>query len=250
MRTRLLIILLVVLAAGCAKPPGQTKYAWQLFSDPSVTASAFVGQSIALFPAVKIEWDPSQEIYRETIAGLLYESLSAGSQKNAPHLIPVDVVQGRINAAGAWDDFMQMYREHETTSVLRKDLLSKIGVATGARYAILPKLLRYQQEVFDRATIVGISFLKTRQSTVDIHIQIWDTKTGMVVWQGAGEGTAATEFVSGSPISFLPVAKQACDSLIVLMPWNETPPPPQQPALPPPKKLDVSDQVLRILQGQ
>jgi hypothetical protein len=227
MRPRLLVILLLVLAAGCAKPPAQTKYAWMLYSLPSATVGSFIGQSVALFPAAKIEWDPNQEVYRETIAGLLFATLSA--DKNGPQFIPVDMVQGRINAAGAWDDFLQMYKDYETTSVLRKDLLAKIGRATGARYAIVPKLLRYQQEVFDRATIVGISFLKTRQSTVDIHVQIWDMATGMVIWQGAGEGTEATEFVSGSPISFLTVAQRACESLALKMPWTVAPPTPAPP---------------------
>ncbi len=248
MRPKHFLILFLIFASGCAKPPEETKYAWILYSQPSASAGSFVGQTIAIFPAAKIEWDPSQEVYRETVAGLLYKTLSA--QKTGPQFLPVDVVQGRINAAGAWDDFLLMYKDYEVTSVLRKDLLAKIGQATGARYALVPKLLRYQQEVFDRATIVGISFLKTRQSTVDIHVQIWDTETGMVVWQGAGEGTQATEFVSGSPISFLGVAEHACESLVVLLPWNVAQV--RQPAAPSPPapKLEVSDQVQKILHGE
>ena len=103
--------------------------------------------------------------------------------------------------------------------MLRKDLLLQVGQAVGARYVILPRLLRFESESFDRATILGIAFLRTRQSSVDIHVQIWDTLTGVVVWDGASEGTIASEVVRGRPASFRAVATIACESLASKMPW-------------------------------
>ena len=111
-----------------------------------------------------------------------------------------------------------MYGEYQKTAVLRKDILSRIGQAAGARYVLLPRLLRFQSETFDRATIVGSSFLRTRQSSVDIHAELWDTETGEVIWQGASEGTVASEVVRGRAASFMAVAQNACDSLATRMP--------------------------------
>ena len=98
-------------------------------------------------------------------------------------------------------------------------VLSKLGHATDARYVILPRLHKFQSEIFDRATIFGISFLRTRQSSVDIHAQIWDTTTGEVVWEGASEGSLASEVVRGRPASFTAVAAIACESMASRMPW-------------------------------
>ena len=134
-------------------------------------------------------------------------------------MLSLDAVQSSINKKGLWNEFKLMYSEYQDTLVLRKDLLLQVGQAVGARYVILPRLLRFESESFDRATILGIAFLRTRQSSVDIHVQIWDTITGEVVWEGASEGTIASEVVRGRPASFMAVATNACESLASKMPW-------------------------------
>ncbi len=212
-----IVILLMVFAAGCAKPPAESKSSWELYVSPKITANFFTGSSMAILPAATIEYDPFQQIYRETLAGLLYESLK--KQKDGPKTLPLDLVQSVINKAEMWAEYQKMIRDFDETSVLRKDTLQKLGRALGARFVLLPKLLRFQQETFDRATVLGISFLKTRQSIVDIHAQIWDTESGEVVWHGAGEGALATEVVRGRPVSFMIVAQYACDSLVSRLPW-------------------------------
>lgn len=210
-------LLALLLCAGCASPPGLSEYSWEFYAAPSASAGAFAGQSLAILPAARIEFDPAQEAYRETLGGLLYEALSKYDQ--GPKILPISVTQSRINRARLSDDLLAMYKEYEATAVLRRDALAELGRALDARYVLLPKVLRFQQEVFDRATIFGISVLRTRQSTVDIHAQIWDTETGEVIWHGVGEGSAAAEVVEGRPVSFLSVAQYACDSLALRLPW-------------------------------
>jgi len=205
------------LISGCSSPPALLEYSWEFYAAPPGNIDGFATQSLAILPAVKIEYDPSQEGYREALGGLLYDALS--KYDTGPHIIPIAATQSGINRAQMWGDVLAMYKEYETTAVLRKDTLGKLGKVLGARYVILPKVLRFQQEVFDRATVFGISVLRTRQSTVDIHAQIWDTETGEVIWQGVGEGSAAAEVVEGRPVSFLSVAQYACESLALRLPW-------------------------------
>jgi len=212
----LMVVLLI--SAGCASaPPTEARYSWTFYSSPAISAETFSGQSIAILPTSSIEFDPTQEIYRETLAGSLYMALIKYS--DGPRILSLDAMQSSINKNELWKDFKLMYSEYKETAVLRKDLLSKIGQAVGARYVILPRLLRFQTETFDRAVVLGISFLRTRQSSVDIHAQIWDTVTGEVVWQGASEGTIASEVVRGRPASFMAVSANACESLTSKMPW-------------------------------
>jgi hypothetical protein len=214
----LFTMLLALTAAGCSTaPPSEARFSWELYRSPAISAASFSGQSVAVLPTVGIEYDPTQEIYRETLAGLLYTSLR--KYPAGPRILSLDAVQSSINVNVLWSEFMQMFNEYQKTAVLRKDILSKVGRAVGARYVILPRLLRFQAETFDRATMFGISMLRTRQSSVDIHAQIWDTATGEVVWQGASEGTIASEVVRGRPASFMAVATNACESLASKMPW-------------------------------
>lgn len=211
-------VVIAGLVGGCASaPPAESRYSWELYLAPKVAPDTFKGQSVALLPAAGIEYEPTQEVYRETLAGLLYGALS--KDHNGPTIVPIDAVQSVINRQALWGDVTLMYSEYRDSAVLRKDILSRLGQALNARYVLLPKLLHFQQEVFDRATIVGIAFLRTRQSTVDIHAQIWDTATGEVIWQGVGEGSEATEVVRGRPVSFTAVARNACESLASRMPW-------------------------------
>jgi hypothetical protein len=213
----LLLFILVLLAAGCAKPPGAREYSWDLYTSPTMTSETFKDYKIAILPAARIQYDTTQEVYRETIGGVIYQSFIKHS--NGRNFLPVAVTQSGINRAEIWSDVLEMYKEFETTDILRKDVLQKIGRALDVHYVLMPKMLRFQQEVFDRATIFGISFLKTRQSTVDVQVQLWDTDTGEVVWQAVGEGATSVEVVEGRPVSFITVAGIACESLAYRIPW-------------------------------
>lgn len=215
------LVAVLLMSAGCASaPPAEARFSWTFYSSPTISHETFSGQSVAILPIATIQYDPTQEIYRETLAGILYTALIKYS--DGPRFLSLDTIQSGINKKEIWNDFRLMYNEYHETAVLRIDLLSKIGSAVGARFVIMPRLLRFQSETFDRATIVGIAFLRTRQSSVDIHAQIWDTVTGEVVWEGASEGTIASEVVRGRPASFMAVAENACESLASKMPWVKT----------------------------
>ncbi len=215
-----LIVVVSFVAAGCASPPSASRFSWEFYSSPTISSATFSGQGIAILPTVSIEFDPNQEIYRETLAGLLYTALVKYS--DGPRILSLDALQSSVNKNELWNDIKVMYGEYQNTAVLRKDLLLKIGRAADARYVLLPRLLRFQSETFDRAVILGISFLRTRQTSVDIHAQIWDTVTGEAVWEGASEGTIASEVVRGRPASFMAVAENACESLASKMPWAKS----------------------------
>ena len=214
----LFLMLPLVVASGCASaPPPEARYSWEFYSSPAISPESFSGQSIAILPTVSIDYDPTQQINRETLVGLLYSALS--KYPNGPRILSPGAFQSSINKSALWSDVMEMYSEYQKTGVLRKDILSRVGRAVDSRYVILPRLLRFQSEAFDRATVLGISFLRTRQSNVDIYAQIWDTVTGEVIWEAASEGSIASEVVRGRPASFMAVAEYACESLVSRMPW-------------------------------
>ena len=217
-KSMFVLIFILLFSGGCAsRPPLAAKYSWELYLAPKVTSETFKGQSVAILPPLNIEYLPTQEVYRETLAGLLYKAMNG--YPDGPTIIPMDAVQSAVNKSELWNDVLQMDTEYHASAVLRKDVLSRLGQAVNARYVLLPKLLTFQQEVFDRAVFLGVSFLRTRMSLVSIQAQIWDTVTGGCVWQGVGEGTYASEVGRGRPASFASVAQNASESLASRMPW-------------------------------
>jgi len=218
MKTKALLpFILVLLISGCSKPPSSLEFSWELYKAPTVNADTFKGKKIAIMPTSRIEFDPTQQVYRETLGGLIYMSFNKYSLETS--LLPVDATQSAVNRASLWSEVLEMYKEYEITAVLRKDTLAKIGRSLDAQYVLMPKILRFVQESFDRVSIFGFSLVRTRQSTVDVQIQIWDTDTGEVVWQGVGEGSEAAEVVEGRPVSFITVTQFACESLFYRLPW-------------------------------
>jgi hypothetical protein len=209
----LLLFMIVLLTNGCSKPPSVSllEYSRELYKDPAVTAETFKGKKIAILPAAPIKFDPIQQEYRETIAAIIYMSFK--EHPNAINLLPIDVTQSGINRTELWSDVLGMYQEYEASAVLRTETLMKIGRALDAQYVLMPKVLVFKQEDFNRARPFGISLLRTRRSTVSVQIQIWDADTGKVVWQGEGEGSEAAEVVEGRPVSFITAAQLACESL-------------------------------------
>lgn len=213
MKIKPLIVIFILFSAGCAKVPS-AKYAWEIYRTPAATEDAFNKASVAILPAIT---NSSERIYREVLSGLLYNSII--KLDGGPHVLPPDIVQGIINKSEMLDDYQRLIKDYESAGVLRSDILIKLGRSLGARYIVLPTLLRFQQITFDRATLFGISFLRTRESSVDIQAQLWDTESSEMIWHGAGEGILTTEVVQGKPLSFLEVAQYACDSLASRLPW-------------------------------
>lgn len=214
MRLTILITLVALVGVGCAKPEPEAQFSWELYRSPAASPEMFKGASVAILPAVTTEDD---QIYREALSGILYQSLI--KVKNGPRIIPPDIVQSTCNKQRLLDDYRESVKIYQETGMFSREILSRIGRSLNARYVLLPKLLRFKQVTFNRATILGISFLKTRESTVDIHAQLWDTKSGKIIWHGAGEGMIATEVMTGSPASFMQVAQYACESLVSRLPW-------------------------------
>ncbi len=214
MRLTILIALVALFGVGCAKPEPEAQFSWELYRSPDASPEIFKGASVAILPAVTIEDD---KIYREALSGILYQSLI--KVKNGPRIIPIDVVLSTCNELRLLNDYRETVKIYQETGMFSRKILSRLGRSLGARYILLPKLLRFKQVTFNRVTILGISFLKTRESTVDIHAQLWDTKSGKIIWHGAGEGMLATEVMTGAPASFMEVAQFACESLASRLPW-------------------------------
>ncbi|HEY6368474.1 MAG TPA: hypothetical protein VI585_27130, partial [Candidatus Binatia bacterium] len=53
----------------------------------------------------------------------------------------------------------------------------------------------YNQVIIDRLALSGWKLIQSRVITLRLWLQLWNTQTGQILWESAGEVTMATELL-------------------------------------------------------
>ncbi|HBA27157.1 MAG TPA: hypothetical protein DCY98_07190 [Nitrospinae bacterium] len=155
--------------------------------------------------------------YKVTISDIIEKAF----QKEKPK---INIISSRetinsINTADLTDIYSKMLDYYDTTGILKKDYLWKVGDALKVRHIIQPKLLSFTESVSSRFSFFGLSIVSTRETTVKISLQLWDTVTGNVIWEGSGQATVAIESMRAKPVTFEEVAEAASLSVVKKFPF-------------------------------
>jgi hypothetical protein len=153
-----------------------------------------------------------QEADRQALGDALSETLA--SDLDGASIVALPALLSAVNRAGLAREYSAMFAEYEETGILERDTLRQVGHAAGVRYVAKLNLGDFDQATSGRAKIFGVRFLDTRTATIRVHLEIWDTVTGGIVWQGNEELTFAQEGVRERPISFQQVAAMASRRLV------------------------------------
>ena len=76
-----------------------------------------------------------------------------------------------------------------------RERLQRIGSALGFRYVLLPGLAQLDQVILDRFEIAGVKVIRTRVTVLRVWLQLWDTRTGHILWESAGDVATASDVV-------------------------------------------------------
>src|ERR1051325_8742438 len=79
--------------------------------------------------------------------------------------------------------------------ILEREPLQRIGSALSSRYVLLPGLAEFNQVIIDRLSIYGWNLIQSRVTTLRLWLQLWETQTGKILWESAGEVTVATKLL-------------------------------------------------------
>lgn len=155
--------------------------------------------------------------YKVTISDIIEKAF----QKEKPK---INIISSRetinsINTSELTDIYSKMLDYYDTTGILKKDYLWKIGDALKVRYIIQPKLLSFAESISSRFSFLGLAIVSTRETTVKISLQLWDTVTGNVIWEGSGQATVAIESMRAKPVTFEEVAEAASFSVVKKFPF-------------------------------
>ncbi len=110
--------------------------------------------------------------------------------------IPVYEAVSIINEHGLAQKYVDLISDFGSRGILELQLLRPIGSELGSHYLLLPGLAEFDQTIMDKYDLLGVKLVRTRVTTLRLWLQLWDTQTGRILWESAGELTAATALLS------------------------------------------------------
>jgi len=206
------LLVCVFVLSGCAS----SIYGWQVrtSSTPffsSVEPAVFQQEPVALLSAVTAPGLRGNEV---ALPHYLQEIL----HKVTPEwkvVSPQETV-ARINGGGVVAEYMRLRAGHEESNIFDRDLLRKIGAVIGARYVFQLRLAAFTQTMTDRWKVpaLDIRISQTRSSDMRLVLQLWDVKTGELVWGSAAETSMQNEAFSQDPVYLEDVARATLGGMI------------------------------------
>lgn len=122
--------------------------------------------------------------------------------------IPVQEGLSRLNREGLGGEYAQMVSDYTKSGILNRSTLEKIGRTLNATYIFQPSLASFSQSTSGRFSFFGLRLFQTRITTMRLSVQLWDARTGDIVWEASGEATLATEDVRELRIPFDEIARR------------------------------------------
>jgi hypothetical protein len=128
-----------------------------------------------------------------------------------------------INQADLADEYKRMYVDYNDTGIFKKNSLRKVAEATGLRYLAQLKLSRFDRNSSSRFRIFGLRIIETKEANSRLFVQIWNTESGAIVWEGTEELNYAWDTIQEKPVTFRLVVEQIARNLIDKLPGTPHP---------------------------
>lgn len=157
-----------------------------------------------------------QEEDKQTLAFIFAEVIN----ETSPDTKVVSLAQtlSAINKAGLADSYKAMYIDYGDTGIFRRDILKKIGDATGVRYLAQLQLSDFVQDSRGRFSAFGLRLVQTKEANIRVFMQIWDSVDGSIAWEGTEEVTYAWDSSSAEPVTFRVIVEETAENLLSLLP--------------------------------
>jgi hypothetical protein len=157
-----------------------------------------------------------QEEDRQALAMAFIEVLA--TERPDMKLVSLPQALTAINRAGMAVDYRRMIEDYRLTGLLSRDVLKRVGAATGARYLVQLKLAGFNQESRNRWGALGFRIFDTKITNMRLFMQVWDSDDGAIVWEGATETTTAYDSVREDVVTFRSAVHQSAHELVKRLP--------------------------------
>jgi len=131
--------------------------------------------------------------FSATLSYALIAALAEASPplRGLPDYETVNMLNGQALAA----EYGELMTGFARSGILDRERLQQIGSALGSGYVLLPGIAEYSQVIIDRFEFQGLKLIQSRVTTLRVWLQLWDIKTGEILWQSSGEITLATRLL-------------------------------------------------------
>jgi hypothetical protein len=102
-------------------------------------------------------------------------------------------VANAVNDRGLASEYTELMAGFARNGIMERERLQRIGSALGFRYLLLPGLAQFDHAILDRFEFTGIKIIRTRVTILRVWLQLWDTQTGHILWESAGEVATSSE---------------------------------------------------------
>ncbi len=137
------------------------------------------------------------------------------------HDIPIRTLPqtlSAVNQSGLDEEYRQMFEDYRSTGLFRQESLKKISSATGMRYLGQLKLSGFTQGSDGRLGVFGLRIVNTKQASIRLFFQIWDSADGSIAWEGFNEFQYAMDTPLEETVTLQKVLEQASVRLIDRLP--------------------------------
>lgn len=192
---RLFGLLLISQLCGCVGPLAEGEFVIHATAHPpTFDIAIFRERKTAVLPPVV---GAAQQGYAPELALALSRAITDASQ--AIRYVPPHVTLSLLNQYNLAELYTQMIDKYRNAGVLNKDALEVMGEALNADYVLLPVFAGFFQQTDDRLSQM-ITLVRTYSTQVHLALQLWNTRTGELVWQSSGQATLAKERISAMPV--------------------------------------------------
>jgi hypothetical protein len=123
-----------------------------------------------------------------------------------------------VNKAGLDKQYTQMYEDYRNTSLFKLANLKDVSNATGMRYLGQLKLSGFQQGSDGRLSVFGLRIMNTKQASIRLFFQIWDSADGSIVWEGVDELQYSMDTATEETVTLKKVLEKASAHLVSQLP--------------------------------
>lgn len=133
-------------------------------------------------------------------------------------VVPLPSILSKVNEADLDQQYKRMYRDYLETGILEGSILQRLGEVGEVRYLAQLSLADFTQGSRGRFSFLGLRLVDTKQAGMRVFIQIWDSQTGGVAWEGSAELNYAYESAAENPAPFLEASALAAKRLFADLP--------------------------------
>jgi len=196
----------VTLCLGCAIPQTYNSEQYRTFS---LTSNDLRRHGLAFItPSTVTGQEEEKQAVAFTFSDVLYTERPDIPIRTLPQTLCA------VNKAGLEEEYTQMFEDYRNTSLFKTASLKEVANATGMRYLAQLKLSGFTQSTDGRLSVFGLRVIDTKEASIRLFLQIWDSADGSIVWECADELQYSMDNPTEETVTLKKVLEKASKHLV------------------------------------